>query len=169
MRLVRTFGAGSSPRMRGAPVYDWLGKRLDGIIPAYAGSTSSRGRRTRRERDHPRVCGEHPHTRKTDVFMAGSSPRMRGARRRHCRDQPCAGIIPAYAGSTWSARNSSTTHQDHPRVCGEHSSPLKVCVLLTGSSPRMRGALKNLNQSDVVAGIIPAYAGSTRLWLETFP
>ena len=50
---------GSSPRMRGALIVQRLVGDVDGIIPAYAGSTC--GRRSRREpgRDHPRVCGEH--------------------------------------------------------------------------------------------------------------
>ena len=51
--------SGSSPRMRGARFYDRRGRKLSGIIPAYAGSTGSRCRSRCLERDHPRVCGEH--------------------------------------------------------------------------------------------------------------
>ena len=52
-------GAGSSPRMRGAPnlyVFDMVSPR---IIPAHAGSTPRRLTRSRLGRDHPRACGEH--------------------------------------------------------------------------------------------------------------
>ena len=50
---------GSSPRMRGA-----LGPGAGipippGIIPAYAGSTLAPMLGTDRDKDHPRVCGEH--------------------------------------------------------------------------------------------------------------
>ena len=50
---------GSSPRMRGAP-HGRAGRagRL-GIIPAYAGSTSSHPPPRGHNWDHPRVCGEH--------------------------------------------------------------------------------------------------------------
>ena len=140
-----------------------------GIIPAYAGSTSTlriadfrslgssprmRGapphpsRRTRKSRDHPRVCGEHR------VLVLRKRPRR--------------GIIPAYAGSTSTSRPSMS--------------------LVTGSSPRMRGALASVPASNPchwdhprvcgeharlpggphgVEGIIPAYAGSTQSLCES--
>ena len=90
------------PRIRGEHVCrEWQGRSADGIIPAYAGSTTS----------------------ETFVswFMSGSSPHTRGAPRlathssTTCRDHPRIrgehrhllkhllgfdGIIPAYAGST---------------------------------------------------------------------
>ena len=179
-----TRAPGSSPRMRGAPIAT-VSKalaqldhprvcgehskgspatgRLQGIIPAYAGSTllspshqhnalgsspRMRGARApgaacRQPRwDHPRVCGEHS-------FHGPQLVRV-------------AWIIPAYAGSTaltWSVvatRAGSSPRmrgapiccvsdvpltRDHPRVCGEHPSEL---MLITTPD-----------------GIIPAYAGST--------
>ena len=175
---------GSSPRTRGAPSPKTAtdAPRQDhprvrgehhrpirrhehvvGIIPAYAGSTTSRnspkslnpgssprtrGARLRAvappdaTRDHPRVRGEH-------------------SARLAIRSIAC-GIIPAYAGSTdgrvalrfWDTGSSPRTRgarpppprpragcRDHPRVRGEH---------LTVVAP------------DVLDdGIIPAYAGST--------
>ena len=53
------FGAGSSPRMRGALIIFLHRRRQKGIIPAYAGSTGCRWQRAARSWDHPRVCGEH--------------------------------------------------------------------------------------------------------------
>ena len=70
-----------------------------------------------------------------------------------------AGIIPAYAGNTYSTVNVHVAEWDHPRVCGEHHdtmiariTPLdhpRVCGehcvgavrvdCAAGSSPRMRG------------------------------
>ena len=93
-------GSGSSPRMRGALVPHASPRIPRGIIPAYAGSTSSPGRKTRRERDHPRACGEHATKLMTLMFCMGSSPRMRGAQRQAGERPGHHGIIPAYAGST---------------------------------------------------------------------
>ena len=70
-------------------------------------------------------------------------------------------IIPAYAGSTRSESGSSASHQDHPRVCGEHSPEVDQAPASIGSSPRMRGALTTDWTYPVAIGIIPAYAGST--------
>ena len=50
---------------------------------------------------------------------------------------------------------------DHPRVCGEHLTPLDYMVLFLGSSPRMRGAQNLESCLTFTHGIIPAYAGST--------
>ena len=50
---------GSSPRMRGALNAIFGGVCVYGIIPAYAGSTSSLPRVVGKIGDHPRVCGEH--------------------------------------------------------------------------------------------------------------
>ena len=90
---------GSSPRMRGAQVRPAPRGGAGGIIPAYAGSTSSR-RCRRASRDHPRVCGEHPAAAYTLADLEGSSPRMRGAPAQRHEHRQQRGIIPAYAGST---------------------------------------------------------------------
>ena len=69
----------------------------------------------------------------------GSSPRMRGTlgfARFHAFD---AGIIPAYAGNTYSTVNVHVAEWDHPRVCGEHHDTMIARITPLGSSPRMRG------------------------------
>ena len=71
--------AGSSPRMRGAPVAQEGMPLRVGIIPAYAGSTHRQAFEGLSAEDHPRVCGEHPVVAFDPVVDAGSSPRMRGA------------------------------------------------------------------------------------------
>ena len=91
----------------------------------------------------------------------GSSPRMRGARRRHRRHQPRAGIIPAYAGSTRPSSTFAAGCRDHPRVCGEHYFVRTATQQPGGSSPRMRGAPAHEGLPAIAQGIIPAYAGST--------
>ena len=71
------------------------------------------------------------------------------------------GIIPAYAGNTFSMSMSAVSDGDHPRVCGEHLWPSIRCKALMGSSPRMRGTRGHGWRRSVCLGIIPAYAGNT--------
>ena len=56
------FYVGSSPRMRGALKLTHAHSRIDGIIPAYAGSTLGLIFTFDSQWDHPRVCGEHQET-----------------------------------------------------------------------------------------------------------
>ena len=72
------------------------------------------------------------------------------------------GIIPAYAGNTCRTRCRRRSTGDHPRVCGEHTSPFTDGSVRTGSSPRMRGTRAVGLEHVLRAGIIPAYAGNTR-------
>ena len=131
---------GSSPRMRGAQDAIQRDGPRDGIIPAYAGSTAASGQTVACFRDHPRVCGEHHARRSVPDILKGSSPRMRGALHMPASILEGNGIIPAYAGSTSTSLTAERCPRDHPRVCGEHPRPDWGRVLLSGSSPRMRGA-----------------------------
>ena len=147
--------------MRGARGRVGIDHEGPGIIPAYAGSTDLAQRSAEAARDHPRVCGEH-HVPFTPVLDGrGSSPRMRGAPACLIQAGGFLGIIPAYAGSTRQAPCRCPPRRDHPRVCGEHATICHALPHLTGSSPRMRGALRPPLADDVDGGIIPAYAGST--------
>ena len=92
--------AGSSPRMRGTHVGDFLGGQVNGIIPAYAGNTGRRELARPALRDHPRVCGEHFPDDQIGRWNLGSSPRMRGTLLFLSRAGSVFGIIPAYAGNT---------------------------------------------------------------------
>ena len=93
----------------------------------------------------------------------GSSPRMRGARFSITSRNKLGRIIPAYAGSTTRPLRRASATADHPRVCGEHGSHPPASDRLPGSSPRMRGALKQTYLRWAVSRIILAYAGSTQL------
>ena len=70
----------------------------------------------------------------------GSSPRMRGALVRIRQDVQRSGIIPADAGSTAIVDLGDVMRRDHPRGCGEHGVEPAYCLVIPGSSPRMRGA-----------------------------
>ena len=93
----------------------------------------------------------------------GSSPHTRGA---HLGlDQPPgqAGIIPAYAGSTQRRLAPPRRRSDHPRIRGEHQALERIASAFEGSSPHTRGAHSRSDPLGGTRGIIPAYAGSTRV------
>ncbi len=75
---VSSENSGSSPRARGTP--GGVPRRVRGrrIIPASAGNTRRRSRRTERQPDHPRERGEHDMMANCDPAPNGSSPRARG-------------------------------------------------------------------------------------------
>ena len=157
-------GRGSSPRMRGAPASPGTIPSTSGIIPAYAGSTSTIFTLGISVWDHPRVCGEHCRAFQDVFLQPGSSPRMRGAQGYIGKGIVPIRIIPAYAGSTWSGRTRHRVCGDHPRVCGEHLVASTFADCRSGSSPRMRGAPNPPAVRRPSPGIIPAYAGST--WIS---
>ena len=115
---------GSSPRMRGTRSVGRAVRGGLGIIPAYAGNTSSAWLCMIRIRDHPRVCGEHGSAAKFVGYCLGSSPRMRGTRFVSDASNFLTGIIPAYAGNTVVYFGFELCCGDHPRVCGEHTKRL---------------------------------------------
>ena len=139
--LVGGIRTGSSPRMRGTRVMQCDNRACGGIIPAYAGNTIQMRKAIFNNRDHPRVCGEHP-------WYLTSTPS--GWR-----------IIPAYAGNTPKRRSVAPRSRDHPRVCGEHRPAISKLTRALGSSPRMRGTQDHGGGCEHGSGIIPAYAGNT--------
>ena len=156
-----TDGRGSSPHVRGARVFPTACIRPTGIIPACAGSTKKSSFQQPLRRDHPRMCGEH--TVKTEPVAdgGGSSPHVRGAPRSRTLSRPCAGIIPACAGSTLRMPESLPMTRDHPRMCGEHPARHRSFPGHPGSSPHVRGARVFPTACIRPTGIIPACAGST--------
>ena len=159
--LVNTLLTGSSPRSQGALVDDPLGREAGGIIPAFAGSTPSALTSQGRNRDHPRVRGEHSISPQAPRWTVGSSPRSRGAHTDSDDGDDVDGIIPAFAGSTVSPASSCQMCRDHPRVRGEHRVLMMRDDGIQGSSPRSRGARVQLGAFLPAVGIIPAFAGST--------
>ena len=93
----------------------------------------------------------------------GSSPRLRGTPARMSRAFSGVGIIPALAGNTWARRPMIAGSRDHPRACGEHTSPRWSLIFSLGSSPRLRGTHCESHPEGHRSGIIPALAGNTAL------
>ena len=133
-------GLGSSPHTRGARGNLGQWSRREGIIPAYAGSTSVGDLAPYILPDHPRIRGEHMSIGFRPDPDGGSSPHTRGARcpaRRPCMP---GRIIPAYAGSTSVPGGFPPCCTDHPRIRGEHGSAGGWGACSIGSSPHTRGA-----------------------------
>ena len=153
--------SGSPPRMRGKEGVPSGHTLSFGITPAYAGKRSQRRAGIKRQRDHPRVCGEKTQSRPAFDNISGSPPRMRGKGDVVRRFEIAAGITPAYAGKRAAPSGSSMASWDHPRVCGEKRTTESLLSNCGGSPPRMRGKAVYKDIKRAAAGITPAYAGKS--------
>ena len=86
---------------------------------------------------------------------------MRGSRRATRDNFEAIGIIPAHAGLTKFVVCDEAQDRDHPRACGAHPQRSLADPARSGSSPRMRGSLKDFTRMYERTGIIPAHAGLT--------
>ena len=152
------------------------------IIPASAGQTAVCPATMPTSTDHPRECGandgltltgiavpDHPRECGANLFASlvasrcvGSSPRVRGKRRRTARRLPTHRIIPASAGQTTRRRGGCTCRPDHPRECGANVTHCTAVSHAVGSSPRVRGKHGVFELGAERLRIIPASAGQTR-------
>ena len=152
---------GSSPRVRGTHLSDPLPPLPRRFIPACAGNTAPPDQVVALPSVHPRVCGEHGRIDRRRWGAQGSSPRVRGTPSRIDNHIHPVRFIPACAGNTRSQRHRSALQPVHPRVCGEHTSTKLHMLANHGSSPRVRGTLRE----KIIAGwkqrFIPACAGNT--------
>ena len=152
---------GLSPRVRGKHCQQSAGRHRTRSIPACAGETRSPGRRRRRARVYPRVCGGNV----VKVWMAngiaGLSPRVRGKRVVDPRYPGYLRSIPACAGETPRVSSPSCGAGVYPRVCGGNGPTSPILHRYAGLSPRVRGKRSRLAMFLLGAGSIPACAGET--------
>ena len=90
--------------MRGKPDGVAVGAALERITPAGAGKTSRLNRKTNRERDHPRRCGENYTDCERRARHEGSPPQVRGKLVVLSYRDSVNGITPAGAGKTQNRR-----------------------------------------------------------------
>ena len=159
--MIPIFEKGSSPHTRGAQSPPSPRTCSRGIIPAYAGSTSTPSGPAPPAQDHPRIRGEHSPVDASYSKHEGSSPHTRGALDEARFHHIVGGIIPAYAGSTCSGSSPGRSSTDHPRIRGEHAVDVGPNRRRRGSSPHTRGARLRGARRHQERRIIPAYAGST--------
>ena len=121
--IIRSIYWDHPPRMRGK---DTILNRVNPrprITPACAGKSQSPFPLQRPARDHPRMCGEKPSQKGCGSCPAGSSPRMRGKGASGIVCDFVHGITPACAGKRDLRSRFCPAGGDHPRACGEKSSP----------------------------------------------
>ena len=159
--LVSFQTRGSSPLARGLRSGTAAGEAGGGIIPARAGFTGAGQGRGVRLPDHPRSRGVYSLMVPSRSASFGSSPLARGLPLVDDVDTGLAGIIPARAGFTPSARLRGDHRRDHPRSRGVYRSTSSPRLVSVGSSPLARGLLIGLPDPEPSTGIIPARAGFT--------
>ena len=152
---------GSSPRVRGKRRDHGPLRRPTRLIPACAGKTLLEAFDRVAAGAHPRVCGENFLAFGTDVWTAGSSPRVRGKPRPPTPGARAPGLIPACAGKTAAGPPRATPGRAHPRVCGENGDGVDDPRGAGGSSPRVRGKRNHEPGGVRACGLIPACAGKT--------
>ncbi len=158
---TKTVISGSSPRLRGTRTLQRIDVGLGRFIPAFAGNTSTEWCILIVPSVHPRVCGEHGGRNDARRSFGGSSPRLRGTRAASALGIQRSRFIPAFAGNTRIQNRRFRLFPVHPRVCGEHQIMKGLCIVVGGSSPRLRGTLVDLFTGLHRPRFIPAFAGNT--------
>ena len=135
------------------------------ITPAYAGKRETLSCAAGLREDHPRLCGEKWYNNRRGELYVGSPPPMRGKVTVQCHAMDHGGITPAYAGKSHQSRSFSFCWRDHPRLCGEKSTPPATGAGRRGSPPPMRGKERVRNVLKSIIRITPAYAGKSGVLL----
>ncbi len=152
--------------MRGTLLLHQLATLIRRFIPAGAGNTYLIAFSRSDIAVHPRGCGEHEHATDGVFDFAGSSPRVRGTRALCCARSALKRFIPAGAGNTTPGTSETGRWSVHPRGCGEHSSRFRPTLVISGSSPRVRGTHGRQPLHAAVNRFIPAGAGNTTVTMQ---
>ena len=152
---------GSSPPVRGTQ--DEAGVRHGGLrfIPARAGNSRLSRIRLLSPAVHPRPCGELFFHFPPSEIGAGSSPPVRGTRSGQRARGGGPRFIPARAGNSTSRAWPGAPATVHPRPCGELRNVEIVAGKMHGSSPPVRGTLRDCPGGAAPERFIPARAGNS--------
>ena len=152
-------GKGSPPRLRGEGRCRLVIAPGTRITPAPAGRSRLCCSSSVTRWDHPRACGEKFVCRVCLGFKLGSPPRLRGEEPRTSLSSTVARITPAPAGRSGIPTVGREGARDHPRACGEKTSPVSLSTSAPGSPPRLRGEAFRIRAPLYSTGITPAPAG----------
>ncbi len=152
---------GPPPHARGPPHPARVPGTGQGTTPACAGTTEGSCGHFRRERDHPRMRGDHQTFVLEVLGGEGPPPHARGPHGRHRAGGGWHGTTPACAGTTWAAPCRRGVARDHPRMCGDHVTQSMARSPTEGPPPHVRGPLPALNLSALPCRTTPACAGTT--------
>ena len=161
MPVLGTGRRGSSPHSRGGRLQVMPVQPEAGLIPAFAGSTVCCRQRSIRRGAHPRIRGEDWSNPGELVLTPGSSPHSRGGPGAWICGLVCPGLIPAFAGRTFTGGAYRPLRRAHPRIRGEDSFIVLPVVVVLGSSPHSRGGRDVDRFMATTFGLIPAFAGRT--------
>ena len=132
-----------------------------GIIPARAGFTWTRRRSGSPTTDHPRSRGVYKSRHWHSQGSSGSSPLARGLPAQWAGGARGSRIIPARAGFTEMAAETTDAISDHPRSRGVYRTRGQAERGAAGSSPLARGLPDRAIAPPPSGRIIPARAGFT--------
>ena len=152
---------GSPPPMRGKGQDFRFAFNTSRITPAYAGKSFAKQKKSCNGWDHPRLCGEKRLTPADRSAKQGSPPPMRGKAVDLMIGLRSVGITPAYAGKSLRSCHEGGKSPDHPRLCGEKSTPSATAAARRGSPPPMRGKVHEMLFCKLLNRITPAYAGKS--------
>ena len=124
VQIIFFFQEGSPPHMRGKEKPRHVGGVEIRITPAYAGKRLLNSPYTTLKRDHPRICGEKSDASMKKTAQEGSPPHMRGKEALALHPLLGRRITPAYAGKSRHTLDTGARLEDHPRICGEKTTPI---------------------------------------------
>ncbi len=153
---------GSSPPARGPPAFLADVRFRLRLIPACAGTTWARHRRSSSRRAHPRLRGDHAPDGEKQGVLRGSSPPARGPLIKVAAAGWKQGLIPACAGTTTARRTPWSAARAHPRLRGDHVTYRPHRGRRCCSSPPARGPRWLHAFWKVWMRLIPACAGTTQ-------
>ena len=106
------------------------------------------------------MCGERVEGVNLIAREHGSSPRVRGTPLTPKPRTEAHRFIPACAGNARRRAAHTASRPVHPRVCGERFPISRRQCRPRGSSPRVRGTLRNDDANPGLLRFIPACAGN---------
>ena len=153
---------GSSPRVRGTQMGRRTRRPAARFIPACAGNSTVAHATPTIVAVHPRVCGELTSEFWRQRNRHGSSPRVRGTRRRSAPLWRRPAVHPRVCGELRVSRVPFRTFSgSSPRVRGTRHSPPRMCWL-SPVHPRVCGELRRRAFAQARGGrFIPACAGNS--------
>ena len=130
---------GSPPPVRGKVGRGDRAQALARITPACAGKRGPSAPVGIAGQDHPRLCGEKGCRDTATGKIRGSPPPVRGKASSSSRQRASLRITPACAGKSPRQRLVRRGEGEHPRLCGEKSTPRPPAGGCPGSPPPVRG------------------------------
>ena len=113
--------------------------------------------------DHPHACGDKYFKTGRAVYPSGSSPRVWGQVITSPSFSYLARIIPTRVGTSKGYKYQWSNNQDHPHACGDKLPKFSKNAFVLGSSPRVWGQGKPIEELPGYSGIIPTRVGTSRL------